>query len=350
MAKRAMARTGYGSRVITPPGNVVLAFDKFRGTATAQELSAAGQRAAKRSGWNAESVPLADGGEGSLEAVGGANKVTRVTGPLGEPVDAGWRLDGQVAFIEMAAASGLLVAGGPKNNDAVAAATVGTGELIASAVELGARTVYVFLGGSATTDGGWGAIRALPSVSRLKEVELIVAADVRTPFVDAARVFAPQKGASTAQVALLERRLERLGQLYAEDYGVDVASVVGAGAAGGLAGGLMAVGGRIEAGFEAVAEWVALDEHLKSADLVVTGEGHLDAESFNGKVVGGVHEWASEQGVPVLAIVGESDDLPVPDGIDVLSLASLYGLDRTMGNPVSLVEEVLCERLSHWAR
>ncbi len=334
----------------TPPGNVVLAFDKFRGTATAQELAAAGVRAAHRSGWKATSVPLADGGEGSLEAVGGANKVTRVTGPLGEPVDAGWRLDGQVAFIEMAAASGLLVAGGAENNDAVAAGTVGTGELIASAIELGARTVYVFLGGSATTDGGLGAIQALPSVSRLKEVELIVAADVRTPFLDAAHVFAPQKGASRAQVAFLERRLERLAQVYAEDYGVEVASAIGAGAAGGLAGGLMAIGGRIEAGFEAVAEWVALDEHLQSADLIVTGEGHLDAESFNGKVVGGVLEWASEQGVPVLAIVGESDELAMPDGIDVLPLASHYGLDRTMRDPAGLVEEVLCERLARWTR
>lgn len=242
---------------------------------------------------------MADGGEGSLAAVGGANKTTTVTGPLGSPVEAGWRLDGRVAYVEMAAASGLLLAGGAENNDPVAADTAGTGDLIATAIKLGARTVYVFLGGSATTDGGWGAVRAMPPAARLKEIELVIATDVDTRFTDAAAVFGPQKGAGKAQVSFLERRLQRLVQMYRDDYGVDVSDAPGAGAAGGLAGGLLALGGRIESGFDVVAERVGLDEHLTTADLAVTGEGYLDEESFRGKVVGGVATWAAELSVPV---------------------------------------------------
>lgn len=325
---------------------VVLAFDKFRGTATNAELNAAAASAATAAGWTVAATPMADGGEGSLDAVGGANKTTSVAGPLGEPVEAGWRLQGRVAFVEMAAASGLLVAGGPEHNDAVDADTTGTGQLIATAIELGARTVHVFLGGSATTDGGWGALQALPTPARMKEIELIVATDVRTLFVDAARVFGPQKGASAAQVAFLERRLQRLVQLYEERYGVDIAELPGAGAAGGLAGGLAAVGGRIEPGFDVIAEWVGLHEQMEGADLVITGEGFLDAESFNGKVVGGVRGWAAEEQVPVLAVVGDAEaGVKTPDGLDVVPLAQRYGLDRALSEPLDLVAEVVGEYL-----
>lgn len=330
---------------------VVLAFDKFRGTATGRDLMAGAQRAAAAAGWATTPVAMADGGEGSLAVVGGANKNTTVTGPLGEPVDAGWRLDGRVAFVEMAAASGLLVVGGAESNDAIAADTAGTGQLIATAIELGARTVYVFLGGSATTDGGWGALEALPPAARMKEIDLVVATDVLTTFVDAAQIFGPQKGASAVQVAFLQRRLHRLVQIYQDEYGIDVSNRPGTGAAGGLAGGLVAIGGRIEPGFDVIADWVRLDEHLSGADLVITGEGFLDEESFNGKVVGGVAAWAGEQSVPVLAIVGDrDDDVAVPAGIDVVSLAAHFGLDRALSEPVALVEELVAARLTAWTR
>ncbi len=326
---------------------VVLAFDKFRGTATGAELHTAAIEAATAAGWDTTAVPMADGGEGSLDAVGGANKTSTVAGPLGEPVDAGWRLEGRVAFVEMATASGLLVVGGPEANDAVDADTVGTGQLIAKAIELGARTVHVFLGGSATTDGGFGALSALPPAARLKEIEIVVATDVRTRFVDAARVFGPQKGASRAQVAFLERRLERLVQLYRERYGVDIGDLPGAGAAGGLAGGLAAVGGRIEPGFDVIAEWVDLDGALTGADLVITGEGYLDAESFNGKVVGGVSTWAAEQQVPVVAVVGDADEgVDVPTGVEIVSLADRFGIDRALAEPTALVTEVVSDALA----
>ncbi len=326
---------------------VVLAFDKFRGTAGSVELGLAAAGAAAEAGWTPRVVPLADGGEGSLEVLGGANKVTTVTGPLGQPVEAGWRLEGREAFIEMSAASGLVLAGGAEDNDPLEASTVGTGQLIAQAVEVGARTIYVLLGGSATTDGGLGALEALPPPGRLKEVDIVVACDVDTFFVDAATVFAPQKGASPAQVKLLTRRLERLQQLYLDRYEVDLATVSGAGAAGGLAGGLVAIGARLQSGFELLAERAGLDDLLHDAALCITGEGRLDAGSFSGKVVGGVYRWASEMGVPVVAVVGViADDVGRPDDLEVRSLVEIYGRDRALGETSVLVAEQVGEILS----
>lgn len=327
---------------------LVAVFDKFRGTATAQQLVAAVVSEATALGWDATGMPLADGGEGSLEVLGGANKTTVVTGPDGDSVVASWRLDGKTAFIEMAEASGLVLAGGAEENDPLSADTLGTGELIASAVELGARTVYVFLGGSATTDGGFGAIRGMPPRARMKGVELIVACDVETKFAQAAEVFGPQKGASKAQVKLLTRRLERLQQIYRDEYGVDVSDLSGAGAAGGLAGGLVAMGGRIEPGFDVLAEWMGLGELLEDADLVVTGEGKLDATSFQGKLVGGVSSWAKDEDVPVLAVVGVESNAEVPDYVEVVSLSERFGVDASMDTPVALVSEVVRERLTDW--
>lgn len=323
---------------------VLAAPDKFRGTATAPEVAGAIARAAVAAGAEADEVPLADGGEGTLDALGGANKVTTVTGPLGDPVDAAWRLDRRCAVIEMARASGLEVVGGPEGNDAVAASTYGTGELIAAAVERGAREVIVGVGGSATTDGGLGALRALEPAPRLRGVDLRVACDVRLSFVDAAEVFGPQKGASPAQVELLRRRLERLAQIYLEEHGVEVTDLEGAGAAGGLAGGLAALGARLEPGFDLVADAVDLDERLEGCDLVVTGEGYLDEQSFDGKVVGGVVALAAELGVPVLVVAGEViEDLP--EGLEAVSLTERFGGERSRLDTLTCIEEVVTDRL-----
>ena len=326
---------------------VVFAFDKFRGSATSAELAAAGVAAADAAGWQSITVPLADGGEGSLDVLGGPNKTTTVPGPLGEPVDARWRLDRQEAFIEMAAASGLLLAGGADMNDPMLADTTGTGKLISTAIELGARSVYVMLGGSATTDGGLGAIGAMPTKARMKEIDLVIACDVETLFVDAARVFGPQKGASASQVELLTRRLERLQQRYLDEYGVDVSDLPGGGAAGGLAGGLVAMGGRLESGFEMLAERARLDEHLADAELVITGEGFLDDGSFNGKVVGGVHRWAGDASIPVAAIVGAADPAAtVPKSLEVRSLVARYGEERSFAETTDLVVEQITQLLA----
>ncbi len=325
---------------------VVVAPDKFRGTATAAEAAAALATGVRNAGHQPVSLPMADGGEGLLDVFGGANRVTSVSGPLGDDVDAGWRFDGRTAIIEMARASGLHLVGGADDNDAVAASTFGTGELITAALEAGARRIVVGVGGSATTDGGLGALRALLS-SRLRGVELQVACDVRTRFVDAAPQFAPQKGASPAQVELLRRRLDRLADVYLEEYGVDVRELEGSGAAGGLAGGLAAVGGTLSSGFELVAEEVALDEALADADLVITGEGFVDEGSFDGKVVGGVVEWASEAGVPVLVVAGEIFDRPSFEDrgvrVDGIDLVATYGRERAVGDTATVLEQAVTE-------
>ena len=328
------------------PVHLVAAPDSFRGTAAAAEVAAAVARAAKAAGWTADEVPLADGGEGTLEVLGGPNRATTVTGPLGDAVAASWRFAGRLAVVEMARASGLELVGGPQGNDPIAATSSGTGELIAAAVDAGCRRIVVGVGGSASTDGGLGAVRALEPLARLRGVELVVACDVRTRFVDAAPVFAPQKGASAAQVELLRRRLERLADVYLHNYGVDVRALEGSGAAGGLAGGLAVAGARLVPGFDLVADEVDLHDRLEGADLVVTGEGFLDEQSFEGKVVGGVAGLAAGAGVPVLAVVGRVlDGVAVPDGVEVVSLVDTVGEERAVGDTAAVVEEVVAGRL-----
>jgi len=326
---------------------VVAAPDKLRGTASAADAAAAIARAARTAGWECDEVPVADGGEGTLDVLGGANRTTIVTGPLGDDVIAGWRYAGDTAVVEMARASGLALLAGPDANDPVAASTSGTGELIAAAIDAGCRRIIIGVGGSATTDGGLGALRALEPLSRLRAVELIVACDVRTTFVDAARAFAPQKGATPAQVELLHRRLERLAQVYEETYGVDVRALTGSGAAGGLAGGLACAAAQLVAGFDVVADEVDLPDRVEGADLVVTAEGFLDEHSFEGKVVGGVHTLAAANDVPVLAVVGEVlEGVALPDGLDVVSLVERFGGELARQDTVNCIERIVTERLT----
>ena len=320
--------------------------DKLRGTATAAEAAAAIARGAARAGWDCDAVPVADGGEGTLDVLGGANRTTVVSGPLGDDVTAGWRY-GRTAVVEMAQASGLALVG--DGNDPVSASTAGTGELVAAAVDAGCKRVVVGVGGSATTDGGLGALRALEPLSRLKGIEIVVACDVRTTFVDAARVFAPQKGATPAQVELLRRRLERLAQVYEETYGVDVRHTPGSGAAGGLAGGLLCAGATLVSGFDVVTEELGIEERLEGVDLLVTTEGFLDEQSFEGKVVGGVAELGAGNGIPVLAVVGEVlDGVAVPPGLEVVSLVAAHGEDRARADTAGCIEDQVASRLARW--
>ncbi len=207
------------------------------------------------------------------------------------------------------------------------------------------------VGGSATTDGGLAALTALNPRRRLgAAVEVLVACDVTTRFVDAAEVFAPQKGATPAQVALLRRRLERLAEVYVRDYGVDVRDLPGSGAAGGLAGGLAAAGAVLVPGFDLVADALDLAERIAGADLVVTGEGHLDAESFTGKAVGGVVQLAIEAGVPVLVVAGgvEADEVPseLPASVTVVSLVERFGMDEALWDPLGCVDAVVSAELA----
>jgi glycerate kinase len=300
--------------------------DKFRGTLTAREAAAAIAAGAARSGWQAAELPLADGGEGTLEVLGGGNRRTTVTGPLGEPVEAEWRLDDDgTALIEAAQACGLTLAGGPERNDPLHATSRGVGELVATAIAEGARQIVVCVGGVASTDGGAGALEALPTP--LPE-PLEVAYDVDARFLDAADVFAPQKGATPEQVRILYERLARL----------DVPDVPGSGAAGGLAGGLAAVGAQLVPGFEVVASRLGFDEKLAGSDLVVTGEGRLDATSFTGKVVGHVLERATAADVETLVLAGE---VAANSPIDAISLVERYGPERAFAEPADCLAELV---------
>ena len=327
---------------------VLAAPDKFRGTASAREVAEAVAAAAGAVSASCDLAPMADGGEGTLDALGGPNRSSVVTGPLGEPVTAPWRITHGVAVIEMALASGLAVAGGASSNDPVNATTSGTGELIAEAVEAGAQRVLVAVGGSATTDGGLGALEALPSAARMAGVEMIVACDVRTAFLDAAAVYGPQKGASPAQIELLTRRLRRLAQTYGRDFGVDVTALAGSGAAGGLAGGLAARGASLVDGFEVVADEIGLGERIVNAGVVVTGEGRYDATSLQGKVVGGVCELAARAGKRAIAVVGRSDpSARVPESLELLDLTARFGSERAHADPCGCVRRAVAEALRH---
>jgi glycerate kinase len=228
------------------------------------------------------------------------------------------------------------------------ASTRGTGELIAAAIRAGARRVIVGVGGSATTDGGLAALEALGW--SFGAVPVTVACDVTTPFLDAAKVFAPQKGATDAQVSLLTRRLASLAEQYEQRTGVDVRTLPGAGAAGGLAGGLAAIGAEIEPGFDVVANAVGLDGALEGVDLVVTGEGRLDATSFAGKVVGGVLEWAADAGTPHVAVIAGQvtdearEEMAVHGGAQLLALTDrVWQSAETFSRTAVLVEEAALE-------
>ena len=328
---------------------VLAAVDKFKGTATAAQVAAAIGHACWELGMECVELPIADGGDGTLEALGGPNRTSRVTGPLGDSVDAQWRMHRTTAVIEMARASGLALVGGREHNDAMAATTAGTGELIDMALDAGAKRIIVCLGGSATTDGGLGALRAIHAPHRIRGINMLVACDVRTLFVDAARVFAPQKGASPAQVKLLSGRLERVAQMYADEFGVNVRDIEGSGAAGGLAGALVALGGKLLPGFDLVADEVDLHDAVAACDLVVTAEGYLDDQSFEGKVVGGVQELAAAAGKPCVAIVGDAQS-DVADRITHVSLVNEFGEHRAMTEPLWCIERAAAQLLAPFRR
>ncbi len=319
--------------------HVVAAPDKFRGTASALDVAIAVENAVAEHGGTTAVLPMADGGEGTLEALGGPNQTSLVTGPLGSLVEAPWRLSGTTAIIEMAQASGLITIGGSEFNEVLDATSTGTGELILSAVEHGATRVIVGLGGSASTDGGLGAIEAMGSPARYRGIEILVACDVSTRFVDSAKTFSPQKGATRAEVEMLERRLKRLVQIYEEKFGVDISLLNYGGAAGGLAGGLAALGARLVDGFDLVADELKLDEFIEEADLVVTGEGRIDHTSFEGKVVGGVSAYASALRKPILAVAGQVE-------IEVKSRIQNISLTEEFGEHLSRTETIKCVQRS----
>jgi glycerate kinase len=287
-------------------------------------------------------VPVADGGEGTMQAIveatGGAVQRARVPDPLGRMFEAEWGLcgDGRTAVIEMARASGLELLR-PEERDPMRATTSGTGGLIASALDAGARKLIVGIGGSATVDGGTGMAEALGvrflrsdgtpiqgccggTLSEIADIDmagldpriaatdLVVACDVTNPLTGqdgAARTYGPQKGADAAQVEELESGLASLADAMRRCLRQDLEDMPGAGAAGGLGAGLVAfLGARLQSGVETVMEAARLREKMQGSDLVITAEGRLDWQSAFGKATAGVAGAASELGIPVVALAG----------------------------------------------
>jgi glycerate kinase len=297
------------------PTTILVAPDSFKGTLSASQVARAIGAGLSAGGYPVDLCPVADGGEGTLEALmearGGELRTVEVSGPLGSAVEArfglspegrGGRRGGErlIGFLEMAAASGLhLVA--PAERDAMAASSFGTGELIAAAVDAGAETLYLGVGGSATTDGGEGALQAIREAGGIGRASIFVLCDVRTPFEEAGRVFGPQKGADDVQVKRLTKRLDSL----AARFGRDPRGVPMTGAAGGLSGGLWAeLGAELVPGAAFVLDAVGFDARMLAARAVVTGEGKLDQQSLAGKLVSEIATRARQNGVPCHAIVG----------------------------------------------
>ena len=290
-----------------PERPVLVAPDSFKGTFSAPQVAGAIGRGLERAGLMPPDLcPVADGGEGTLDALlpqlGGELIAVEVQDPLGRDIRAGFGLveGGGTAIVEMAAASGLgLVA--ESERDAWAASTYGTGQLIAAAAETGAQVILVAVGGSATTDGGAGALQAIADHGGLRGAQIVVLTDVRTVFEDAPKVFGPQKGADPDMVVRLRERLEQLAATFPRD----PRGVAMTGAAGGLSGGLWAAHGAVlEPGAPFVLDALEFNERMRASRAVVTGEGKLDEQTLEGKLVGEIGTRARQAGVPLHAIVG----------------------------------------------
>ena len=300
----------------------LVAPDSFKGTFSAREVAAAVAAGLREAGREARELPVADGGEGTMEvlvdALGGDVRRATVSDPLGRPVEAGFALlpDGS-GVVEMAQASGLsLVA--EDERDAWRASTRGTGELIAAAVEAGAARVIVTVGGSATTDGGAGALEALKEAAVGPLLQLHVVCDVRVPFEDAPRVFGPQKGADAAMVKRLEQRLDELAAGFPRDPRGEPMT----GCAGGLSGGLWAAhGATLVPGAPYVLDAIGFDVLMRESAFVVTGEGSLDEQTLEGKIVGELATRCRQGGVACHAIVGRNRLDPF--GERIIDLASV---------------------------
>jgi len=360
---------------------VVVAPDKFRGTLTAAEVARAIATGWRRGDRRAEvqEVPVADGGEGTLEALvaalDGRREHARVTGPLGDPVEAEFGvvggMSGSTAVVEMARASGLALVSEARR-DPLRATTRGTGDLILAAARQGARSVIVCLGGSATNDGGAGmaqalgirlldergedlpmggaALRRLVAIDgtgldrAMLDVDVVVATDVDNPLtgpLGASVVYGPQKGARAEDVALLDEALGHLAAVIHRDLDVDIRDVPGAGAAGGLGAGLMAfVGARLRPGFDVVAEAVELPRRLANADVAVTGEGRYDRQTERGKAPAGVLALALEARCRTVVAAGQIEPGVRPPAEVVFSLEERSGIEAAMERPRELLEGV----------
>lgn len=358
---------------------ILIAPGAFKHSLTAAQVADAIARGLERSGIDAtfHALPIADGGNGTLDAFlanGGQRLSHTVENPLGVPITAEYGLlpDGQTAVIEMALASGIELTPQP---NAMRASTYGTGQLLQAVLDAGARRVIIGLGGSATTDGGAGCLQALGMRlldasgadiprggaglaalhtidlrgldPRWQQVEVIIASDVENPPVGdagAAAIFAPQKGASPEEVSQLDANLRHFFTLLRDQHGIDVLEVRGGGAAGALAAGLMAaLHGQIVSGIDLLLTHNGFHDHLKTAALVITGEGQIDAQTIGGKGPLGIARAATARGIPVIALVGSlnMDDQTLHEAGISAALPIItrpMSLDHALQHADSLVE------------
>lgn len=366
----------------------VIAPDSYKGSLSSVEVAGVIEQGLRQVFPEAEvvKVPIADGGEGTVEAfltaLGGEKRKVKVTGPLGNPVEGFYGLlpDGQTAVIEMAAASGLPLVP-PEQRNPLLTTTYGTGELIRAALEAGCSKIIIGIGGSATNDGGMGMAQALgigfyddegselgfggANLSRLsridlskmnpalKKAQLIVACDVDNPLcgpTGASRVFGPQKGATPAIVKQLDAGLARLAGVIKAQTGKDILNMPGAGAAGGLGGGLVGLlGAVLRPGIDIVIDSTGLEEKIKGADLVITGEGRTDYQTARGKAPVGIARVAKKYNVPVIAFSGGLGEkyeevygagldavFSIPPGPVTLEMAMQNGKQYLLGKVVNI--------------
>ena len=336
--------------------------DSFKGTLSSMEICEIARQSVPRFFPDCEvvTVPVADGGEGTVEcfveAIQAQPVTVEVSGPYGEPVQAVYGRIGSRAVVEMASAAGLPMVG--ERRDPEATTTYGVGQIIRHAVEQGCDQILLGLGGSATNDGGCGCAAALGArfcdergepfvptggtldkicridLTELKQllgqVRITAMCDVENPLygpTGAAHIFGPQKGADEATVERLDRGLRALDAAFQREMGLSLAQMPGAGAAGGMGAGCVAfLGAELKSGIEAVLDMVEFDRMLEGADLVLTGEGRIDSQSVHGKVISGIARRTKPRGVPLVAVVGG-----IAKGAEEaydLGVTAMFGIDR----------------------
>ncbi|MBD3949108.1 glycerate kinase [Tuanshanicoccus lijuaniae] len=353
---------------------IVIASDSFKGSASSKEIGeyiAEGIRCV-RPEYNTEIYSIADGGEGTVDAIldviKGEYVSLEVQGPLGKPVQAHYALvdEGKTAIIEMAEASGITLV--DKNElNIMRASTYGTGQLIKDAIERGVSKIYIGIGGSATNDGGLGMAQALGfeffdskenklsdgavnlekiveiqstnALPGLETVETIIISDVTNPLCGpngASEIYGPQKGASVEQIKQLDRALSHYADVLEKEFGKKVKHLEGAGAAGGLGAGLMVyLNAKASRGIDTILNLIKIEEAISNADLVITGEGSLDGQSINGKAPVGIAKIAQKYGVPTIAIVGSKSR-----DIDAVYAAGISGVFDIINQPMSLEDAI----------
>ncbi len=361
--------------------NILIAPDKFKGTLSASQVCDAVAEGLAGSGLHVRKMPLADGGEGTLNVfVSTGSTLTEVAAhdPLMRPMNAFFArsADGRTAYVEMASASGLWLLDKRDYNPMVTT-TYGTGELIRRAIELGVHSVLLGIGGSACNDAGTGMMRALgmrfldltgaevdpngeslarihsvdPSglLSGMERIQFTALTDVTNPFygpTGAAYVYGPQKGATPEMVKNLDQGLRHLAEVVQRTKGIDLQTIPGTGAGGGIAGGAVAwLNAHLRPGIEVIMDSLNFDEAAAWADVIVTGEGKVDRQTLQGKVVSGVANRALQLGKPLIIVCGQAETVVPWKGAEVFSLVDFAGETNSFADPSSTLRKLVAQRV-----